>query len=1835
MIKRLLATKLWKCVFGQARSTATNRSSRRFRTVSSGTAFSEVLEARCLLTPQLFTLAETGTSGDGNSMNPQLSRTGKYVAFQSDATNLAITNGTDSNTRRDVFVRDLENDQTILISVTKDGKSGNSDSFQPSISDDGRFVAFGSRATDLTDATYVGGSHVFVRDRDTDADGVFDEPGDSRTILVTQDAVTAGTSSNGNSGGFGGDSWRIRPLISGDGSTIVFGSSSTSLLDPAGVPVDPFLDFDIYRVEAPFSAGAELISVNFDGTAAALLPGFIGTAIKPAISADGDVIAFESTYSDIVPNDDEGFVDIFAGSVRVSEAADGKGGNGPSHEPIVSRNGRHVVFRSLATNLVDSDNNSEQDVFVADLKTDVVTAVSVSRDPDSGSSTANGTSPGAPSGDNEAGYAISDNGRFIVFSSKATDLLDPLLGIADTNGASDVFVLDRDADEDGIFDEPGAGATETLPVSVRTDGLAMSNSLATSGGSNAVSISRDGRYVVFSSAGSDLVESGADDVAVYLRDMWTSTTTLIGKSRDFDDIVLLGAFAESTLSTDPLRVVFYSDLDIDATVTDTNLRSDLFVYGAPLDIRLRGVVGDGYDRLQISYEVQNADVEESFEIGVYRSSDGIFGEGDRLLDTILITGTDLDLGGHELVRTIGTDGAEQIVLPGVGTSEAAIEDDLDYQILFVADHLNSVDESDDDAFNDDNTARFENAYHLPNGPVFVHGRRRGTGRDVFTVTEVDEALTELRLNLRTYGYDPAEVTSFRFRAHEGNDQAQAASTPDLLIGGPGNDVLAGGPGDDYIDGGIDADELLGEEGFDTILDGMGDDSIDLGPDGGVIVATPGSDDIFLGLGDDSFLDFSFADNAIDIDLDSFDITQTVDSDENTVTLQGETFAFDFTGSALDDVVFVKVKDGDRIVKGGDGSDRINIDAGGSNATFDGTTLTPATGGTLTLLDFEDINIFNFPPVTIDNSDAGYSDTGFFDSNPSFPQGVNGGVRFGTAGNGDTATWTFPDLTPGDFSIAATWTNAPDRASNATYVIKNGATVLGEAIVNQRNAPAGFEADGFSWDDLGTFDFPANGSSLIVELSATTANGFVAADAIRIVPVDPTATGRPPQLTIHLVNVDATQTLPVASGTTVDLGDTPDAADEAARPLTSTFILQNTGEVRLLLDQATISGPFTITQSTHSLPGNAAGNIKVTLDTNQVGLHSGRVTIPSNDPATPNFVFDVEATVVQDDVPPDGRLQFFGGFLEETASDLFPELGGGNGYSVGLTAPSSNTFDHWVTNNLSSVTVTPASAIVEDKPIVVGNSLVFTPVIQPDGSFNATITGTAVDLAGNSAPIVPLKVNFAIDPPDVSIAPIANGIAPFNDAFFNVVADVSVPFQVAQVEFFLNGELVHTTNQEPFIGEIPQLTGNGPSTITSVALDIFGTQHTSAPLTLDPNAATTGTISGQKWQDLNGDGIKDANEPGLNGWTIELINANGEVAHSAVTQSIDLNNDRQIDPLTEVGLYRIDVEPDSWTVREVAKDGWRQTSPAVDTTAEAAFRLDRDFDLQATNSDFENWGGRNEKWFYGQQNRQWLFVIPDGSVFEWDGSDRENLTGIKVGQLDATFHEDISRIHAADNPGVLHVDVVAGQLTSDVDFGNTALGSIEGRKWNDLNTDGVRDANEPWLNGWTITIEDNAGNAVGTTVTGDRDINNDGQIDPETESGWYLFEQLGSGSFVVGEENRAGWTQTFPDRQIAQTALDLDQALNFRATRSDFRNWGGRDERWFLSDSGWHYIAPTGDVFKWDGSPKTALTGTLVASLSAVYWQNVERIHDAAIPGRLRITVKNERVHEINFGNVLN
>lgn len=223
---------------------------------------------------------------------------------------------------------------------------------------------------------------------------------------------------------------------------------------------------------------------------------------EPAISADGRYVAFASMSSNLVPGDTIGSRDIFVRdlssgvTVRISAAPNGVQANNNSFSPDISDDGHLVSFVSHASNLVAGDSNGAADVFVHNRLTGLTRRVSVS-------------SSGRQA--NEASHLdarISGNGRIVAFTSWASNLVP-----RDSNGQADVFVHDL-----------RAGTTERVSVS----GLGRQGNGASFLGAN---ISRDGRYIPFSSAASNLVvrdTNGAVDA--YLHDRATGRTIRVSVS---------------------------------------------------------------------------------------------------------------------------------------------------------------------------------------------------------------------------------------------------------------------------------------------------------------------------------------------------------------------------------------------------------------------------------------------------------------------------------------------------------------------------------------------------------------------------------------------------------------------------------------------------------------------------------------------------------------------------------------------------------------------------------------------------------------------------------------------------------------------------------------------------------------------------------------------------------------------------------------------------------------------------------------------------------------------------------------------------------------------------------------------------------------------------------------------------------------------------------------------------------------------------------------------------------------------------------------------------------
>lgn len=306
----------------------------------------------------------------------------------------------------------------------------------------------------------------------------------------------------------------------------------------------------------------------------------------------------------------------------------------------------------------------------------------------------------------------------------------------------------------------------------------------------------------------------------------------------------------------------------------------------------------------------------------------------------------------------------------------------------------------------------------------------------------------------------------------------------------------------------------------------------------------------------------------------------------------------------------------------------------------------------------------------------------------------------------------------------------------------------------------------------------------------------------------------------------------------------------------------------------------------------------------------------------------------------------------------------------------------------------------------------------------------------------------------------------------------------------------------------------------------------APTLLFGNTRSAGSgsgnvICGSKFHDLNGTGDQQTNEPGLGGWTIELLNAAGSVMATTVTAAPDA---------TGVARFCFDKLPaGTYTVREQQQSGWVQTYPASPGTHTVTIGA----------------GSADPFLYFANQQRPTSTSSVCGTKFEdKDGNgirdagevglfgwtiEQRNAAGnvVATAVTDAEGNYCFTRVASGthtftevDQPGYVqtfpagggsHAVVVDGTATvQGVNFGNAksaATSPFCGTKFQDTNGNGVRDAGEPGLSGWTIEVRADGGGVVATVVTGD-----DGQ---------FCFENIKAGTYWVHEVMQEGWQQTLP------------------------------------------------------------------------------------------------------------
>ncbi len=321
----------------------------------------------------------SGVEGNGTSQSPSISDDGKFVALASQATNLI--DGT-TTTNFQVYRKDVTSGETRLCSTSASGVIGNFNSDNPSISADGRYVAFVSTSSNLIDGTTTLGVQVFRKDLLT---------GEIRLVPVsTLGAV--------------GSNFSFNPSISGDGRYVAFHSYSPNLIDGRTISTQ-----QVYRKDL---ASGELVlcSQSTSGTMGDNQAGL------PSLSSDGRYVAFESGSTNLIDGVTTGFQQIFrkdlvTGEIKLgSSSTSGTVGDNQSDYPSISHDGRYVAFHSSAANLIDGSPTTDTQVFRKDLAGGDVKLCSIS---------ASGATGGG------AIYSsISGNGVFVSFSSNATNLVD-------------------------------------------------------------------------------------------------------------------------------------------------------------------------------------------------------------------------------------------------------------------------------------------------------------------------------------------------------------------------------------------------------------------------------------------------------------------------------------------------------------------------------------------------------------------------------------------------------------------------------------------------------------------------------------------------------------------------------------------------------------------------------------------------------------------------------------------------------------------------------------------------------------------------------------------------------------------------------------------------------------------------------------------------------------------------------------------------------------------------------------------------------------------------------------------------------------------------------------------------------------------------------------------------------------------------------------------------------------------------------------------------------------------------------------------------------------------
>ncbi len=687
----------------------------------------------------------TGQDFNGQSDFPELSADGLFVVFSTEATNGFLA---DNNGVPDIWRQNRDTAALERVSSTTAGQATDGASFSAVISGDGRYVAFTSLATNLTISDSNGFADVFRRDMDTGA-----------VLLVSSapDGLPA------NSVSFG-------PAISADGRYVAFLSAASNIVgDDTNLSVDVFLRDMV-------TAQTRRVNLAADATEASS-----GAISRPALSADGRYVAFDSAAANLTANDansrDDVFVkDMQTGAIRrASEGANGEGMAGTLEgilRPAISADGRYVVFATAAGNLVAGDSNGVADIFRKDLQTGALARVSVD---------GLGNQGNAESRDAD----ISADGRYVTFTSLASNFAS-----ADTPLSADIFVKDMVTGTLLLVSRDAAGTPafgQSTSASISADGstLAFASTASTIttpdsnflqdvfaallGAPSGTQTGTEGPDLLIGGGGADhLIGLGGDDI-VDGRD--GSDTLEGGEGND----AMIGGPGNDAMIGGPGDDTYQVDAPGDAVVEQEDGGQDsVFVaisgWSMSANIEIGRLAGDAtslFGSADNEQLVANARLSSTLDGGA--GDDVLWGQAmaDSLLGGV---GDDILRGG----------GGSDTMLGGEGNDQAVIEQLGDVFIEFADGGI-------------DTAWITVPAWTLP-AHVEI-GRLSGSGNTLYG-SSTGQALVANPL------------LGSVLQAGDGADELWGSDFADTLSGGGGDDTLRGGAGDDLMRGGLGNDTFV-------------------------------------------------------------------------------------------------------------------------------------------------------------------------------------------------------------------------------------------------------------------------------------------------------------------------------------------------------------------------------------------------------------------------------------------------------------------------------------------------------------------------------------------------------------------------------------------------------------------------------------------------------------------------------------------------------------------------------------------------------------------------------------------------------------------------------------------------------------------------------------------------------------------------------------------------------------------------------------------------------------------------------------------------------------------